>query len=111
MEHRLHKRYPIKLMVRLVVIGQAVVVARADDICTEGMSIKNPGIAINAGQKIVVDFFKPGHPRPVSYCASAQVIHSSRQAIGLKFDSDLPTRAILDEQQHASADLLMQKVS
>ena len=110
MEHRLHKRYPITLVVKLVVLGQAVAVAQADDICSEGMRIQNPGIDINTGQKVIIDFIKPGHPRPISYCAAAQVIHSNNQSIGLKFDSDLPTQSILDK-QHVLFESFMRKVS
>jgi len=94
MEHRLHKRYPITLMVRLFILGQMITIAQADDICSEGIRIKNPGMKLNAGEKITVDFEKPGHPRPISYCASARVVYSNSKVIGLKFDNNLPEQAI-----------------
>jgi len=95
MEHRLQKRYPITLEVRLVMFGQMVAIAHADDICSQGISVRNPGIELHSGDQIAVDFVKVGHPRPVSYCASAKVVHSNSKTIGLLFDSGLPTGAII----------------
>lgn len=97
MEQRLHKRYPIELMVRLVILGRVAAVAHADEICSVGMRIQNPNIDLKKGQKLTVNFVKPGHPRPINYSASATVVHSNSNTIGLMFDSDIPTQTIINE--------------
>ncbi len=111
MEHRLHKRYPITLVVRLVMLEQMVIIAHADEICSEGLRIQNPGIKLNAGEKITVDFVKPGHPRPIRYCASARVVYANAKAIGLKFDHDLPKQAIFNGADLEMSESSVRKVS
>jgi len=111
MEHRLHKRYPISLQVHLVSLGRVVAIVHADDICSEGVRIQNPGIELSEGEGIAVEFTKTGHPRPISYCASARVIYSNSKTIGLKFDDYIPTRAIINGADLEMSESSMRRIS
>jgi len=89
MEQRLHKRYPISLMVRLIIMGQVNTVAGASEICTKGMRVQNPGVYLYDGQKIIINFLKSGPTRAISYYAPATVIYSNSDEIGIMFESEI----------------------
>lgn len=88
MEQRLHKREFVECAVRLVQQGRVVAIARAIDMSPEGLGIECPGVVLNSGQMVGLEFIKPGHPRSTSYNVSARVVHAGLKSVGLMLASD-----------------------
>lgn len=88
MEHRLHQREAVDMEVRLIENGQVVTTVRALDLSPDGVGIETPGIALQAGHCVTVDLCKPGHPRGVSCCFNAMVVHCGPKSTGLMFTSE-----------------------
>lgn len=95
MEHRLHRRDPVDLTVRLVNAGQVVATVRAIDMSLGGLGIESPALPLNSGQSVGLDLCKPGYPRGVSCYKSALVIHTGPKVTGLMFTSEGPLSSVL----------------
>jgi hypothetical protein len=95
MEHRLHRRDPVDLMVRLVNAGQVVATVRAVDMSLGGLGIESPEMTLNSGQSVGVDLCRSGYPRGVNCYKNALVIHAGVKVTGLMFTSESPLRTIL----------------
>ena len=95
MEHRLHRRDPVDLMVRLVNAGQVVATVRAVDMSLGGLGIESPIQMLNSGQSVGVDLCRSGYPRGVNCYKNALVIHTGSKVTGLMFTSESPLRTVL----------------
>ncbi len=88
MEHRLHERESVELTVRLVQQGRVVATVEAIDMSPDGLGIEHPGVALNSGQIVDVDFFKLGYPRGISCCIPSMVVHTGPKSVGLMLSYD-----------------------
>lgn len=103
MEHRLNRREPVNLMVRLVNGGQVVATVRAVDMSPGGLGIESPELPLHSGQCVGVDFCKPGYPRGISCYLTAMVIHTTPKLTGLMFTDEGPLQAMVNGQSVGSA--------
>ncbi len=97
MEHRIHRREPVDLMVKLINRGSVVAIVRAIDISSGGMRVETPGLKLNSGEGVAVDFCLSGYPRGPRCCLNAMVIHSGVEATGLMMSSQTSLRDVLSE--------------
>ncbi len=111
MEQRLHPRESVGLAVRLVQEGHIIATAQAIDMSSEGLGIEHPSVALNSGQIVGVDFFKPGYPRGISCCVRSMVVHVSPESIGLMHVYDPDLRMLSPEHCGKSSDHNDQGVS
>jgi len=88
MEHRLGVRYPIELMIRVVVAGRVVAITRTRGISSGGADILNPGVELKQRQILTLDFIKPGFPGQVHCSLRAMVIHIGPEIVGLMFENE-----------------------
>lgn len=93
MDSRKYQRMPVAQAVRMVIEGQVFFTTEVVDMSKGGLGIKSSGNRLNSGQVVDVDFYKSGHPRGISYCLRAMVVHVGPQTTGLMFakDDSLPT--------------------
>ena len=85
MDSRKYERIPVTQAVRLVCEGRVVSTSEVVDISKGGLGIKSSAQRLNSGQIVDVDFYKPGHPRGISCCMRAMVVHAGPQTTGLMF--------------------------
>ena len=97
MEHRIHRREPVDLMVKLINRGRVVAIVRAVDISPGGMRIETPGLMLNSGEGVAVDFCMPGYPRGPRCCLNAMVIHSGVEETGLMMSSQTSLRGVVSD--------------
>lgn len=97
MEHRIHKRQLIELMVKLVIGGRVGGVSRTLEISSGGACIYNPGINLKKGKIISVDFIKHGSSKQVNCCLRAKVVHCSPAMIGLMFANEFGAYALVKQ--------------
>lgn len=98
MEHRLHRREPVDLMVKLVNRGRVIATVRAIDMSPGGVGIETSSVPLQSGEGVAIDLCKPGHPRGVSCSLGAMVIHIGPKTTGLMFSSETSLYAIVHEQ-------------
>lgn len=98
MEHRLHQRESADLTVRLVKGGRVVATVQAIDMSSGGVGIETSGVPLHSGEGVAVDLCKPGHPRGISCCLSAMVIHTGPKTTGLMFSNEHSLHEIVHEQ-------------
>lgn len=96
MEHRVHKRKPIKLMVKLVIGGRVGCISRTLEISSGGACVVNTGINLKKWETINVDFVKRGSSGQVNCCIPAKVVYCSPTRIGLMFDDAFGAYALVN---------------
>lgn len=95
MEHRLYRRYPARVLLKLFVQDRLLAVVPSQEISSAGVCLTNTGLDLHPYQEVVVDFI--GLNTPLN--TRALVIHRSAEKIGLMFASLMPLNKIL---QHSS---------
>ena len=89
MDSRKCQRKPVSHAVRLVCDGRVISTTEAIDISKGGLGIKSPELSLDSGQIVDVDFYKNGHPRGISCCMRAMVVHAGPETSGLMFAGNL----------------------
>ncbi len=88
MEHRLQKRYPVRVAVELVKHGKVVGTSRATDISGGGVGIEPPAaVELRKGEMVDVSFLHPVSPILEQRLRSV-VVHKEKRLIGLMFVHD-----------------------
>ena len=85
MDSRKYERMSVAQAVRLVIEGRIFLTTEVVDMSKGGVGIKSSGKRLNSGQVVDVDFYKSGHPRSISYCKRAMVVHVGPETTGLMF--------------------------
>ncbi len=85
MDARRYERKPVDQKVRFVYGGRVVSTTQVVDMSKGGLAIQTLGLNLTSGQVVGIDFFKPGHPRAISRCISAMVVHVGPKTTGLSF--------------------------
>jgi len=88
MDSRKYERKPVAQAVKLVCDGRVISTSEVVDISRGGLGIKSSATKLSSGQVIDIDFYKPGHPRGISFCMRAMVVHAGSETTGLMFSED-----------------------
>lgn len=89
MEQRVNVRVPVELTARLIREGRVIATAQVVNVSPDGLGVEILYMDLKMGQKVDVEFIKPGHPRDIScWVPAMEVVHTSPKTVGLLASHD-----------------------